>query len=129
MSDKNAEKIGAVCFWTGLMLELLIVVVEKSAYTNPLESQLFRLTFLLFCIKIALTKYSKGEWLAILLTGAILFVSYLVNERDEAVRVVAFVAACKGMDVRKVISVKEDPTAARAFLPRNCPTIRVSATL
>ena len=51
MSDKNAEKIGAVCFWTGLMLELLIVVVEKSAYTNPLESQLFRLTFLLFCIK------------------------------------------------------------------------------
>ena len=103
MSDKNAEKIGAVCFWTGLMLELLIVVVEKSAYTNPLESQLFRLTFLLFCIKIALTKYSKGEWLAILLTGAILFVSYLVNERDEAVRVVAFVAACKGMDVRKVM--------------------------
>ena len=103
MSDKNAEKIGAVCFWTGLMIELLIVVVEKSAYTNPLESQLFRLTFLLFCIKIALTKYSKGEWLAILLTGAILFVSYLVNERDEAVRVVAFVAACKGMDVRKVM--------------------------
>jgi len=103
MSDKNAEKIGAVCFWTGLMLELLIVVVEKSAYTNPLESQLFRLTFLLFCIKIALTKYSKGEWLAILLTGAILFVSYLVNERDEAVRVVGFVAACKGMDVRKVM--------------------------
>ncbi len=103
MSDKNAEKIGAVCFWTGLMLELLIVVVEKSAYTNPLESQLFRLTFLLFCIKIALTKYSKGEWLAILLTGAILLVSYLVNERDEAVRVVAFVAACKGMDVRKVM--------------------------
>ncbi len=103
MSDKNAEKIGAVCFWTGLMVELLIVVVEKSAYTNPLESQLFRLTFLLFCIKIALTKYSKGEWLAILLTGAILLVSYLVNERDEAVRVVAFVAACKGMDVRKVM--------------------------
>ncbi len=103
MSDENAEKIGAVCFWTGLMVELLIVVVEKSAYTNPLESQLFRLTFLLFCIKIALTKYSKGEWLAILLTGAILLVSYLVNERDEAVRVVAFVAACKGMDVRKVM--------------------------
>ncbi len=103
MSDKNAEKIGAVCFWTGRMVELLIVVVEKSAYTNPLESQLFRLTFLLFCIKIALTKYSKGEWLAILLTGAILLVSYLVNERDEAVRVVAFVAACKGMDVRKVM--------------------------
>ena len=37
---------------------------------------------------------------------------------------------CMGrMEVRKVINVKEEPTAARAFFPRNCPTIRVSAIL
>ena len=33
------------------------------------------------------------------------------------------------MEVRKVISVKEEPTAASASFPRNCPTIRVSAIL
>ncbi len=33
------------------------------------------------------------------------------------------------MEVRKVISVKDDPTAASAFAPRNCPTISVSAML
>ena len=33
------------------------------------------------------------------------------------------------MEVRNVISVKEEPTAARASVPRNFPTIRVSATL
>ena len=33
------------------------------------------------------------------------------------------------MDVRKVIKVKEEPTAAKAFLPRYFPTIKVSATL
>ena len=33
------------------------------------------------------------------------------------------------IEVRKVISVKDEPTAARAFFPRNCPTIRVSAIL
>ncbi len=37
----------------------------------------------------------------ILLFGSILFISYLVNERDEAVRVVAFIAACKGMEIKK----------------------------
>ena len=58
MNDIRAKKTGEVCFWTALMIELLIVIVDKSAYINPLESQLFRLTFLLFCIKIALTKYS-----------------------------------------------------------------------
>lgn len=105
MNDRRAVKAGEVCFWIGLMIELLIVIIDKSAYINPLESQLFRLTFLLFCIKIALTKYSAREWLAILLIGSILFISYLVNERDEAVRVAALIAACKGMDIKKVMKV------------------------
>ena len=51
MKYGQAKKIGEACFWLGLMIELLIVIVDKSAYINPLESQLFRLTFLLFCIK------------------------------------------------------------------------------
>lgn len=105
MSDSRMKKIGEVCFWLGLVIELLIVIIDKSAYINPLEGQLFRLTFLLFCIKIALTKYSRKEWLCILLFGGIMFVSYLVNERDETVRVVAFIAACKGMDIKKVMKV------------------------
>lgn len=105
MSGSRMKKIGEACFWLGLMIELMIVIIDKSAYTNPLESQLFRLTFLLFCIKIALTKYSTKEWLCILLFGGILFLSYLVNEKDEAVRVLAFIAACKGMDIKKVMKV------------------------
>ena len=33
------------------------------------------------------------------------------------------------IEVRKVISVKDEPTAASASRPRNCPTISVSAML
>lgn len=105
MSRSWTKTIGEACFWLGLMIEILIVIIDKSAYTNPLESQLFRLTFLLFCIKIALTKYSAKEWMCILLFGAVMFVSYRVNERDETVRVIAFIASCKGMDVKKVMRV------------------------
>ncbi len=131
MSHIRTKTIGEACFWLGLVIEILIVIVDKSAYTNPLESQLFRLTFLLFCIKIALTKYSAGEWLCMLLAallmtslsstalaagegqsslcmllfGAVMFVSYRINERDEAVRIIAFIAACKGMDIKKVMRV------------------------
>lgn len=105
MSRSWAKTVGLACFWLGLFLELFIVIIEKSAYTNPLESQLFRLTFLLFCAKIALTKYSTKEWLCILVFGAIMFLSYLINERDETVRVIAFVAACKGVDIKKVMKV------------------------
>lgn len=105
MSRNWTKTVGEVCFWIGLVLELIIVIIDKSAYTNPLESQLFRLTFLLFCVKIALTRFSAKEWLCILLFGAVMFVSYRMNERDETVRVVAFIAACKGMDIKKVMKV------------------------
>lgn len=33
------------------------------------------------------------------------------------------------MEVKKVIRVKEEPTAASAFRPINCPTIKVSIML
>ena len=33
------------------------------------------------------------------------------------------------IDVIKVIRVKEEPTAAKAVFPKNCPTIKVSAML
>ncbi len=105
MKYDQTKKIGEACFWIGLIIELLIVIVDKSAYINPLESHLFRLTFLLFCVKIALTKYSTKEWIGILLTGILLFVSYQVNEKDEAVRVIAFIAACKGIEIKKLMRV------------------------
>jgi len=105
MKIERLEKTGSICFWLALVIELLIVIVDKSAYINPIEGQLFRLTFLLCCVKIAATKYSRDEWLCILFFGAIAFVSYLVNERDETVRIVAFVAACKGVDLKKMLKV------------------------
>lgn len=105
MKSEKIEKIGSVCFWLALVVELLIVMVDKSAYINPIEGQLFRLTFLLCCLKIAATKYSRDEWLCILLFGAVAFVSYLVNDRDETVRIVAFIAACKGVDLKKMLKV------------------------
>lgn len=105
MKINQWKKNGELCFWLALVIELIIVMIDKSAYTNPLEGQLFRLTFLLCCIKVAATKYSKEEWLCILFFGIIAFVSYLVNERDETVRLVAFVAACKDVDLRKMLKV------------------------
>lgn len=105
MKTDRIEKTGRICFWIAFVIELIIVLIDKSAYINPIEGQLFRLTFLLCCIKIAATKYSRDEWICILLFGVVAFVSYLVNDRDEAVRVVAFVAACKGIDLKKMLRV------------------------
>ena len=103
--EAKAKRIGEICFWIALFIELVIVIVDKSAYLNPYESQLFRITFLLFGIKIITTKYSMKEWLCILVVGAIAACSYFINEKDEAVRAVVFIASCKEITLKRNIKV------------------------
>ncbi len=112
--EERAKKAGTYCFWAAVLIELLLVIIDKSAYINPYEGQLFRLTFLLFAVKILTTKYSRNEILFLGMVGMVAAVSYFVNTKDEAVRAVALVAACKevvlcatiaGMAVLFVLSV------------------------
>lgn len=103
--ERKGRKAGEICFWIALVIELMIVIVDKSAYINPYESQLFRITFLLFGMKILTTKYSAKEWFCILLVGGIAACSYFINEKDEIVRVVVFIVSCKDISFRKNMMV------------------------
>ena len=99
--NEKIEQFGRICFYAGLLLELLIVILDKSSWINPLEGQMFRVSFLLFACKLCVTKYSKKEWLAVLAAGVIAGLCYLSSDRDEAVRAVVFVASMKGIDHKK----------------------------
>ena len=77
---KIFEKIAYYSFYLAVVIEVLIVVVDKSAYINPIEGRLFQLTFLLFTVKTALTKYSWKEYLVIFLF--LLLGCYLLTTLD-----------------------------------------------
>ena len=98
-------QIGRTCFWAGLLLELLIVVVEVSSWTNPFEGQLFRVTFLLFAVKMLCSRFSRREWLWLLFFGVLAGICYLCSDRDEAVRLVVFCAAFRDVDVKKALKL------------------------
>ena len=98
-------QIGRTCFWAGLLLELLIVVVEVSSWTNPFEGQLFRVTFLLFAVKVLCSRFSRREWLWLLFFGVLAGICYLRSDRDEAVRLVVFCAAFRDVDVKKALKL------------------------
>ena len=97
------DKAGSALFYTGLLVELLILILDKSSWTNPYEGLMFRVSFLFFAMKLCITKYSAKEWAAIIGAGIIAGICYLVSTRDEAVRVVFFVAAMKGMYGKRVL--------------------------
>lgn len=101
----NMQNVGMLCFYIGLLIEILIVILDKSSWMNPVEGQFFRVSFLFFALKMCFTKYSFREWAAIAFAGIIAAVCYLVSTRDEAVRVVVFCAAMKGVDHKKAMKV------------------------
>ena len=90
-------------FYAGLTIELIIVIVDKSNYINPIEGQLFRITFLLFALKLVLTDYSKKEWCVIVFLEAVAFLSYRITGANDLIRLVTFVAACKNIPLRQML--------------------------
>lgn len=99
------EKAGMFCFYIGLLVEILIVILDKSSWTNPVEGQFFRVSFAFFALKVCFTKYSFREWAAIAFAGIVAAVCYLVSTRDEAVRVVVFCAAMKNVDYKRAMKI------------------------
>ena len=97
------RRIPQILFYIGLTIELVIVIIDKSRYINPIEGQLFRITFLIFACKLLSTKYSAKEWICILLLEVVAFISYRICGKNDLIRLVTFVAACKGMDLKRVL--------------------------
>lgn len=104
MEEKSRiEKIGTLLFFTGVLFEVLIMMLDRCAWTNPYEGWMFRISFLIFALKVCITKYSLKEWLVIVLCGAFAFLTYSMTTRDEVVRLVVFAAAMKGIDGKKAL--------------------------
>lgn len=101
--ESKAKKIGEICFWVALWIELVVVIIDKCDYINPYEGWLFRIAFVLFAMKVATTKYTLKEWLCMIAFGLIAMISYLVNEKDEILRLVVFVAACKDLPLKNIL--------------------------
>ncbi|WP_147424588.1 hypothetical protein [Parablautia intestinalis] len=97
------SKIANYSFYTGVIIEVLLVLIDKSAYTNPIEGQIFRITFLLFLVKIVFTRYSLKEYMAIFLFCALGVVSYCATGRNEVIRIIIFIAASKDIDMKKCL--------------------------
>ena len=110
------SKIALYSFYLAIIIEVLIVIVDKSAWTNPIEGRLFQLTFLLCFIKVCLTRYSWKEYLVLALFLGLGAVSYFVTGRNEIVRAVMLIGACKDIDMKKCLKLVFYMTLAGCLL-------------
>lgn len=106
LQDNNIlKKIGEMAFYIAFVIETLIVIIDKSAITNPILGRLFQVTFLLCLIKVLATKYEWREYAFIFVFCLLgVFVDQL-GDRNEILRIFMFIAACKGIDMKKWMRV------------------------
>lgn len=97
------KRLPQLCFYLGLTIELGMVIVDKSNYINPIEGWLFRITFLLFALKLVSTEYTWGEWCLIAFLEVIGYISYRVTGKNDIIRIVTFAAACKGIPLKQML--------------------------
>lgn len=101
--DHYKGTVAMISFYFGLSIELIILLIDKSDYINPIEGRLFQVTFVLFLISAALTEYNKKEWILILIFCLIGSISYFVTSRNEIIRIVIFIAGSKNIKLEKAL--------------------------
>ena len=102
---KYLDLISICSFYLGLLIELTIVILDKSEYIIQYEGLWFRVTFVLFGISMITTKHSFRQWLSFFVMALMGYVSYFYTGRNEILRAVVFVWACHGKDMKKALKV------------------------
>ena len=99
------KKISQLTFLMGLLIELTIVILDKSAYMIQYEGLWFRLTFVLFGISLVTSKHSIKEWIWLGVFGIFGMISYKATGRNEVLRWVVFIWACPGKDMKQMLKL------------------------
>lgn len=96
---KGRERIGNILFTVGIILELLIMLVGHCSWlTLPYSGRIAQVAFVLFGCKIITTRYSKREWMIIVLAGLLGIISYLTKSDEYILRAIVMVVAAKDID-------------------------------
>lgn len=114
--NKILKLIAQSAFLLAILTEVAIVLIDKSSFINPIEGRLFQITFILCLLKVVLTKYDYKEYLAVFIFCLLGLMVDMLGDKNEILRMVIFVAACKGTDIKKYMKVVLWTTSAGCVL-------------
>ena len=104
LADKVKSRLalpGNILFYAAFAVELALVIADKSDFRFDYMSQVYRITFVLFFLKLLVVPRKAKESVFLflwLLFGAAV---WRITGRNELLRFAVFVGACRGTDIRK----------------------------
>ncbi len=99
----NRKRISEYLFYIAFTIEVLIMILEKSEISFPLESYVFRVTFLLTFFAVLVMKHDKREWIVIGFVWIIAAISYYSSGKNDMLRVVTLMMAARDIDLKKAM--------------------------
>lgn len=105
--NKWLDNICAGLFYLGLAAEILLVIWDKSSWTDPYMGQICRMTFLLFavCCACSVRKSTMAEDI-VFATGVLIgALSWRFGGRNDLLRIVIFLRAAGTVSVPRAMKV------------------------
>lgn len=103
------KTVGTYSFYLAVMIEIMLVILDKSEFLYPFEGWTFRITFLLCFIKFlcaeCTAEYTIRDNIGIAVLLILGTISYYATGRNEILRIVLFLAACKGEDMIRCLKM------------------------
>lgn len=103
------KTVGTYSFQLAVIIEVILVILDKSEFLYPFEGWTFRITFLLCFIKFLCAECTAVyTWKDNVVIAAFLIlgmISYQVTGRNELLRIILFLAACKEEDMFRCLKM------------------------
>lgn len=105
--NKWLDNICAGLFYLGLAAEILLVIWDKSSWTDPYMGQICRMTFLLFavCCACSVRKSTMAEDIVLAIGVLIGALSWRFGGRNDLLRIVIFLRAAGTVSVPRAMKV------------------------
>lgn len=97
------EKISNLFFYIALTIEVVLMIVEKTAVSSAYDSYVFRIAFLFAFISVILKKHDIREWIIIFIFWAFTVFCYKLSGRNDLLRIVTFLMAARDIDLEKTM--------------------------
>ncbi len=105
LTKKNRRRLANRLFYLALMIELVLMIVEKSELAFSYESYVFRITFVVTFLAVIITDHENREWALIITVWIFTFACYRLTGRNELLRFATFVMAARNINLGKTMKV------------------------
>jgi hypothetical protein len=105
LTKTNRRKLANRLFYLALMIELILMIVEKSELPFSYESYIFRVTFVITFLAVIITDHENREWALIVTAWVFTFACYRLSGKNDLMRFATFVMAAKNINLGKTMKV------------------------